>query len=276
MNYSTFMVHLDLSAPNENLLRVTADLAQRFEARVVGVAACQPMRITDSQSYVSGDLVEADRAEIEKETNEAEARFRAVLQGRVSSLEWRSAVSIVALAEYVAQQARIADLLVTAPDRGWSRIDSSRHVGVGDLVMRVGRPVLIVPPEVDRLSSDSVVIGWKDTRETRRAVVDALPLLKQAGRVTVVEIAADAEMAAARAHLADVVEWLRRHDVAAEALAVPATGNDGARLHAIAEEKGAGVLVAGAYGHNRLREWVLGGVTHDLLLRPARCSLVPH
>ena len=196
-----------------------------------------------SQAYVSGDLVEADRAEIEKETNEAEARFRAVLQGRVSSLEWRSTVSIVALAEYIAQQARVADLLVTAPGRGWSPIDSSRRVDVGDLVMRVGRPVLIVPPEVDRLSSDSVVIGWKDTRETRRAVVDALPLLKQADRVTVVEIAADAEMPAARAHLADVVEWLGRHDVAAEALAMPATGNDG--VQAPRHRRGEGRRCAG-------------------------------
>ena len=91
-----------------------------------------------------------------------------------------------------------------------------------------------------------------------------------------VEIAADVEMADARDHLEDVVMWLKRHGVGANSLTVPATGDDAAQLDAIARDKDAGLLVAGAYGHNRLREWVLGGVTRDLLLRPRRCSLVSH
>lgn len=53
-------------------------------------------------------------------------------------------------------------------------------------------------------------------------------------------------------------------------------GEDGHQLHTVAQERNAGVIVAGAYGHSRVREWVLGGVTRDLLLRGGRCALVSH
>ncbi len=276
MTYSTLMAHLDLGVPNEGLLRVTADLAERFKARVIGIAACQPMQITYGDGYMSGDVIEQDRAEIEKETNKAEARFNAVLHGKIANLEWRSTVSYLSLADYVAQQARATDLLITGPDQKGSPLDSSRRVNIDDLVMRAGRPVLIVPPSVDGLKLESVAVGWKDTRETRRAVADALPFLKQAGRVTVIEVAAEDELPAARDRLRDVVDWLKQHDIAAKSVASPSTGDDGAQLDAIARNNDASLLVAGAYGHNRLREWVLGGVTRDLLLRPGRCSLVSH
>lgn len=73
------------------------------------------------------------------------------------------------------------------------------------LIMQIGRPVLIVPATDRARSFERFMIGWQDTRESRRAVVDALPLLERAVHVAVVEIAADEDLARARAHLADVV-----------------------------------------------------------------------
>lgn len=278
MTYSTLMVHLTLGVSNEALLRLTADMAGRLKAReVIGIAACQPLQVYDEGAlYLSPDIIEQDRAEMEKELKAAEARFRDVLQGKAPELEWRSTVSYSLLADYIAQQMRAADLLITGPDPGGSVLDSTRRVSVADLVMRVGRPVLVVEPETDQLNLDNVVVGWKDSREARRALEDALPLLKMARRVTVVEIALDEEIPAARGRLADIVAWLKRHDISAEAQAASSIGDDATRLGAIAQTLGAGLLVAGAYGHNRLREWVLGGVTRDLLLRPSRCSFVSH
>jgi len=94
--------------------------------------------------------------------------------------------------------------------------------------------------------------------------------------VTVVEIAAEEDLAAARTHLEDVVAWLKRHGIVAKSLAWPSKGDDASRLNAIAQELRADLIVAVAYGHSRLREWVLGGVTRDLLLCADRCSLVAH
>jgi nucleotide-binding universal stress UspA family protein len=180
------------------------------------------------------------------------------------------------LAEYLACQARSTDLFIIGVDRNDSMFDTSRHVNIGDLVMQAGRPVLIVPRTAGTFDLARVVIGWKDTSESRRAVVDALPILKKAMHVSVVEIAAEADLAAARVHLDDVVLWLKRHGVIAESVAAPSTGDDASRLNDIARERRADLIVAGAYGHSRLREWALGGVTRDLLLRADRCSLVSH
>jgi nucleotide-binding universal stress UspA family protein len=276
VTYATLMVHLELGRLHAGLLQIAGDLAQQLHAGVIGIAACQPLQIVYGDGYVSGDLINQDREEIEKEIKEAEAGFRSALQTRVKTLEWRSTGTAALLSDYLARETRSADLLITGVASGAS-VDAARRVNTGDLVMQVGRPVLIVPAAADKLKLERVVIGWKDTRQTQRAVFDALPLLKKAVHVAIVEIATEEELPAARTHLDDVVNWLKRHGVAAEPFASPSTGDDAAGLNAIAQEQGADVLVAGAYGHSRLREWALGGVTSDLLLRPEdRCSLVSH
>jgi nucleotide-binding universal stress UspA family protein len=79
-----------------------------------------------------------------------------------------------------------------------------------------------------------------------------------------------------RTHLQDVVGWLKRHGIEANAVAAPSTGDDATGLKAIAQEQRVDLIVAGAYGHSRVREWVLGGVTRDLLLRGGPPALVSH
>ena len=276
MTYATLMVHLELGHANAGLLQIAGDLAERFHAGVIGITACQPMQIIYGDGYVPANLVEQDREELDKEIEAAEAEFRSALQTRADSLEWRSAMTVEPLSDYLASEARSADLVITGVDRNISIFDTSRHVDMGDLVMRAGRPVLVVPTAAAKVGLDRVLVGWKDTRETRRAIVDALPILKKAASVTVVEIAVADELVAARARLAQIVGWLERHGVVAQATALPSAGDDADRLDAIAQELRVDLIVAGAYGHNRLREWVLGGVTRDLLLRADRCSLVSH
>ena len=275
MTYATLMVHLQLGRSNANLLRIAGHLAERFQAGVIGVAACQPMQIDYANGYASGALIAQDREELETEIKEAEAEFCSALKTRAGFLDWRSTVTFIALSDYLAREARWADLVITGVTSG-ALLDGSRRMSTGDFIMQAGRPVLIVPPAADTLALERLVIGWKDTRETRRAALDALPLLKKATHVSVVEIATEADLAAARTHLEDVAGWLKRHGVVAELLASPSTGDDTARLNAIAEDQGADLVIAGAYGHNRVREWAFGGVTRDLLLRADRCSLLSH
>ncbi len=276
MTYSTLMAHMELGHSNANLLRIAGDLAQRFDAAVIGIAICQPMQIIYSEGYVPGDLIAQDREQREKEIDAAEAEFRDMLQSRVSRLEWRSEVTPDPLAGYLAREARSADLIITGVDNNASLFDHSRHVNVGDVVMQAGRPVLVVPTAASEVRLDSAMVGWKDTRETRRAIADALPFLQKAARITIVEIADEQDLEEARSRLDDVVRWLSLHGVVAEPVARLSTGEDAQQLHAIAVEHRAGVIVAGAYGHSRVREWVLGGVTRDLLLRAGRCALVSH
>ena len=275
MSYATLMVNLAPGRQNAGLLKVTAELAERFGAGVVGIAARQPLQMVYGDGYVAGDAYQQDRDDTTQELRATEAEFRAALQGRVAFMEWRSAEVFAYLGDYLAREARCADLVLTSANTG-DLFDASRAVHTGDLILQTGRPVLVVPSAATTLALDHVLIGWKDTREARRAVSDALPMLKKATKVSVVEIAAKDDLTAAGRQVHDVLGWLRHHGIEATGSAQLSTGDDATALYAIGQDTGIDVVVAGAYGHSRLREWVLGGVTRDLLLSANRCSLVSH
>jgi nucleotide-binding universal stress UspA family protein len=141
--------------------------------------------------------------------------------------------------------------------------------------MQAGRPLLVVPDSCNWLDLRRLLIGWKDTAEARRAAADALPILRKATDVTVVEIVEEpADRAAALSRVRDVVAWLSRHGVRASELVPQQCGEAATQLERIASDLGAGVVIAGAYGHSRLREWILGGVTRRLINPSNRCSLL--
>jgi nucleotide-binding universal stress UspA family protein len=274
MTYATLMVLLQPGKANAMLLQVTGDLAERFHAGVIGAAACRPLEVVCRESAVPAPLFEADRKEIDRALKAAEAEFRNALRDRARRLEWRPRVTVLPLSDYLAGEARGADLIVTGIDKDAPPLDPTRQVDACDLVMQAGRPVLLVPAAVAKASFDRVLVGWKDTAESRRAIVDALPFLARAAHVTVAEIVASEELAEARTRLADVVCWLKHHGIEAQPVAAAVRGTHAQALAVIADEHKADLVVAGAYGHSRLGEWVLGGVTIDLLLRTDRCSLL--
>jgi nucleotide-binding universal stress UspA family protein len=143
--------------------------------------------------------------------------------------------------------------------------------------MEAGRPLLVVPDPVDWLDPRSVLVGWKDTPEARRAIVAALPMLRKAKDVVVAEIVeAEDGQAAAVKRVRDVVRWLSRHGVSASELVAPHERDATVQLDALAANVGARMVVAGAYGHSRFRELVLGGMTQYLITQTTRCALLSH
>lgn len=275
MSYATLMVHLELGKSNAGLLKVAGDLAERSHSRVLAVAACQPLLATSAAAgYISGEVVEMDEAEIEKEAREAQVELKDLLGHRAAQVDWRCVSTAEALANFVCREARSADLILTAPDHGGSLFPNTRRVKIADLVMHAGRPVLLVPEGIEHLSLDRVLLAWKDSREARRAALDAIPLLELAGHVTVAEVVPEDEAAAAHKRLADVIGWLAAHGIPAEPLIKISHGSDAEAVAELAHADRAGVVVAGAYGHSRLHEWILGGVTMDLLMNPNRVTLL--
>ena len=275
MSYKSILVNLQLGKTNGGVLAVAGDLAERFNAHVLGVAMYRPLQVCETEAYLMSDLAARDREGRQREIAAAEQEFRMMMEGRAKSLGWHAGMTNKTLAAAVVDHARSADLVVAGADRDRSLFDTPSRLGPGDLVMQAGRPVFVVPDTVERLSLDHVLVGWKDGPEARRAIADALPLLAKAGRVTVVEITPEAELASARSHLNDVVVWLGLHGITAEAL--PVVGADApARLRHLVAELKADLIVAGAYAHSRLQEWIMGGVTRDLLLHTDLCSMVSH
>jgi nucleotide-binding universal stress UspA family protein len=122
-----------------------------------------------------------------------------------------------------------------------------------------------------------VLVAWKDVREARRAVSDALPILARARDVTIAEIPErGTHRADALLHVADVAAWLLGHGIVASTVVPESAAGVTEQLDRIAADVGASAVIAGAYGHSRFSEWILGGVTRRLIDPSGRCSLLSH
>lgn len=273
MSYSTLLVHLDAGGPNSHVLNVAAGLAQQYDAQVIGIAACQTLQAASLVGDFTGDSIALAREAAMDALSAVEAEFHAFPALKPCALDWRSLSTTDSIWQTVANEARCADLIITSARRGASS-NAGQHADAGKLVINAGRPVLIVPDSPATCRFTRVVVTWAETRECRRAVADALPILKRAERVVVLNIAR--EPAGTEGPGKDVVAWLARHGISADQIVARASDDVAATLAVIAAEQDAELIVAGAYGHNRLREWAFGGVTHDLLLRDRRCVLLSH
>jgi nucleotide-binding universal stress UspA family protein len=273
MDYKTVMVGLALDRPNDACLRVAGDIAERFGAQVIGVAASDlrpPMYFADGN--FAQKLLDEEATAIQRRLSELEAEFRASVERRASAVEWRSARSLPV--PYMLQQARAADILVIGA-RPETLVDPTAAPDPSDLVMQAGRPLIVVPSTVEWLDLRSVLVAWKDVREARRAVFDALPILAAAKEVTIAEIPEqDGRHADAMSHVGDVAAWLRGHGIAANTVVPEKAGGVTGQLENIAAHVGAGAVIAGAYGHSRFREWVLSGVTRHLATESRRCAFL--
>jgi len=277
MTLATVMVSLAFDASNDARLEVAGQLTERFDAGIVGIGAAQfspPLYFTAGQ--MAQDLIEQGQESIRERLAELETQFRQVIKNRAKYVDWRSALDFPT--RFVVQEARCADIVVTG---GLSPAfsDAFARASPKDLVMQTGRPLLIVPDGASWLDLRTVLVAWKDTTEARRAIADSLPLLRQAKNIVVAEIPeADGERSSAQARVGDVIAWLSRHGLIASTR-VPER-SDGAgptqQLDIIANDLGAGLIVAGAYGHSRFRELVLGGMTQHLVTQSVRCVLLSH
>ena len=274
MSYKSIFAHALVGHDNANVFAVSGQLAAIFDTNITGISGAQLTR-PFSEMPMFADTMQYQREAAEKALKQAEEDFRTAFRAGNFNLSWRSCCDFWPVAEFLAQEARAADLIVTSPEAGTflERLDETH---IGPLVLKAGRPVLIVPREHRHLKLDKVVVAWKDSREARRAVVDALPLLQKADTVSVVEVCSPGLVKEAHQRTADVAQWLKLHGVTAHGIAEPSELSDIEGLRARLRNKGCDLLVAGAYGHTRLREWAFGGVTMDILLPASHCTLVTH
>lgn len=272
MTYSTLLVHLDGARSNAAVLDAAATLAMQYDSRVIGIAACQPVPIGAGHGYLDSAIAVLERDIVIDELARTKVEFYAHAGLKPHVLEWRAIPALINVAHIVAGEARCADLIVTSA--GPTPGDPATHADTGDLILRAGRPVLVVPDADVTADFQTIVVAWTDTRECRRAITDALPMFHRANRVILVE-ASDDPIGAGKG-IKDVIGWLKQHGIDADRINSRINGTPTETLAAIATEVKADLVVAGAYGHSRIREWAFGGVTRDLLLQERRCTLLSH
>jgi len=267
MSYKTILVHCDASRTVGSRLAAAANVAQRFEARLVGLHAREPFEVV---SFVDGGmpigtLMEAYQAGCDAAEKTAQSAYDKATSGRNFPSEWR--VTEAFSDDALAVNSRYADLLVVG------QADPDDPAGGRDdlpeaMVFATGRPVLVVP-QIGALSSvgKTVMLCWNASRESARAAADALPFLLAADKVIVLvvdpEVSADGH---GQEPGADVALWLARHGVKVTVQRdVAADARIGEVILSRAADFGADLIVMGVYGHSRLREMVLGGVSRTLL-----------
>lgn len=246
-------------------LAFAAALAKSLSAELtgVGVQAFSPyIASTGAFGYVDAGAIQAIRDEIDREILEAKTLFQSTTSDVGISGEWRQAVDDPV--DVIARLSRSADVII-ATQRS-SSDGSAATAEPGDLLVSSGRPVLVVPDEPKPLTLGTAIFAWKDGREARRALSSALPFLQQMKSVIVCEISRPDSLDDAQIRTGEIVSYLKLQGIEAKAKATQmGHGRVSAQLVDIAKSEGADLIVAGAYAHPRIREWVFGGVTQDLL-----------
>ena len=264
MNYKTLMVHLQFGQSNDAVLQAAKLISNHASAAIIGVMAEQQTQMVYGRGYATLDFFDREQAHLEEKIASEEPKLNAALKDNAKCVEWRSQVSMEPATDFIVANARSVDLIITgiAPSDVYEGPNTA-HAGA--IVMQAGRPILAVPVNNTEFKLDNILVGWKDTREARRAIVDALPILKMATNVTVLEIAEKDGEEAAYKRLQEVINWLKSHDVLATTLVAIADDADAIQFIQIANQIQPDLVVIGAYGHSRFREWVLGGITNELL-----------
>jgi nucleotide-binding universal stress UspA family protein len=243
MPYAVLMVYVEADAPPEQRVRLAANLADKFTATLIGLSALAIPPPIMANGMVMDEMTDVDIKLMEAKLADRGNWFRSIAGEDHQEMEWRSVLDLPT--EALAREARSADLVVIgrvkAPGSAYTALDP------GEALLRMGRPTLVVPEGVTTLRAEHVVIGWKDTREARRAVQDSLPFLQEATRVTTVEACKADEEKTALGHLDDVTRYLTRHRIkGGPKVMLEQKGSGAAQLIRIAQEERADLLVTGA------------------------------
>jgi len=277
MTISNLLVHVDATVHSDARVQVAAELAKRFNARLSGLYVIEPdpVEVIMPVDANFGGTASQARARSEARENPCEAHFNGCLRIKSLTGEWHSARGEAEV--LVSRQARLTDLTVAGQSDPDDPLDNASGVAARTL-LESGRPVLMVPyaGRFDSLGAN-VVVAWKETREAARALNDALPFLQIASTVTILAInPAEEPENVAKAGQA-VLAHLATHGVKAQFARV-----DGSELSAgelilnRCFDLGADLLVAGGYGHSRVRERILGGVTRTLFEQMTVPVLLSH
>jgi nucleotide-binding universal stress UspA family protein len=261
MSFKTIIVHVDDDEQSTSRVKFAAALAQAQSARLIGVAAftIPPPTVGAAGFAVTVPIGEALSKSVTDRLKEFQAEFTKQ-SAAAGEAEWRSAIDIPN--SFLAENARAADLVIAGSSATADSASTFRRVDIGDLIMRIGRPVLVPAADAEQLDADTVLVAWRDSREARRALRDALPFLV-AAREVVVATVDDRTTETIRESLDDALAFLSGHGVAARTQIL--NGAAPAAIVEAAARTGAGLIVSGGYGHSRLREWAFGGVTRTLL-----------
>lgn len=279
MPYKTILVHLSSDARARASLGFAIALAERFEAHLIGLYVFPAYPLTPPVPLPFGaEIAGQIRGAIKQEAEKVKAVFDEMTAAQHFVSEWRVVTTERRPPDQVVlEHARAADIVIASQaDPSWKWSDLLDFPDT--LALGAGRPVIVVPNfgRHDRLPR-IVTVAWNSRKEAARAVADALPLLQAADAVNVLTVRDGKPLPEGHLPDTEIAAALARHGVKvdlADVIATEYTVGEEIRVRAI--DRGADMLVMGCYGHSRMREFALGGVTRHMLREMTMPILFSH
>jgi nucleotide-binding universal stress UspA family protein len=271
MGYRTILTYLPNEWQAAAAIEAAAVLARRSNAHLTGLYVVPLMRLYATAPYGGADATAELLAQHEAfhaaQAEAVRALFERKVAGDTFTAAWAKVdSSFVDPLETIMEHGRTAELIVATQD---DPEEPDMATGIAQrLMMNVGRPVLMVPARATVTSiGRDITVGWNGSRESARAVFDALPLLREAEMVHLVWVDPRVDPGESPSRAADALAaTLARSGVTCEAVQGSSQGRDvGDELLQRVADYGSDLLVMGGYGHSRLHQWVFGGVTRKVL-----------
>jgi len=262
------VVFTDNRSDAASILEFAGLLAEENGARLISVFIQPLPELIPPQTFARGpgirEVIETQQSQLEGTEARHRALFEDVVRRRgIPRSEWRS---LSHWSSELAVPAYYADLVVIArPERAGQTSDPP---GLAEsLLLSSGRPIILFPPGGKASRIRRILVGWNATREAIRAVADAVPLLARADAVEVLIVDYQRQRARHGQEAgAQIARRLAGLGAQVEVQRLSSEGKDvGHLLLSQAVEFRADLLIMGAYGHSKLREWMFGGVTRTVL-----------
>lgn len=257
------LVTLNHSTQLNHRLQAALDLTDRFDAHLTGIYAERPMDFAYYGDVMGTVAIESIQQQREEHMQQVEQEFTKAVVLRESKCTFLA--DRVTGYQSLFAQAAVSDLIICEQNNPNSP-ETTDTALTEDLIMRTGKPVMVIPYIGCRPTmGQSILVAWDHSREASRAVHDAIPFLQNAEAVNIVSVVKKDS----RQHeiaTADLAEHLARHNI--NVVAQDMVRNEvpvAETLLSRIADTGADMLVMGAYGHSRLREYTFGGVTRTLL-----------
>lgn len=267
------LVHVDGTAAGRRRIAYAFNFAERHQARLTGLHVTAPV---DVPPYYRPSLLEQVATALEQQSQQnAQASaelFKAAAAKHSVDVLWQAMDG--GMAREICKLARWSDLVIVGQYEREGTAERHPLSLAEDVARECGRPVLVVPAQIENGALGRALIAWDGGREVARALHDALPLLRQAKAV--VEIATIDDRPSSGG-LQPLLDHLRRHEVAIEGdVHLRATGSTASALVDRVKQGHFDLLVMGAYGHPVWLEFLFGGTTPAALLNASSPVLVSH
>jgi len=267
----TILVPIGHDAGAEKRIKFAAELANKYDAHIQALHVLTPagdmFKYTPVEAYTAEAFDQYER-DLQLEAEKYREKYEKQLKSAGVRYDWCQQQGN--MLDFLNLHSRTADLTILT-QKG-DTLDDIMGV-MNDFIIESGIPAIIIPETGASVDYKNILVAWDGGQQCAKATHDAVPILKNAEKVTVLTIAEDKKNQLPEA---DICVKLARHGINAEALTVTDANSISKCIVETADNVGADLIVAGAWGHRRLREIIFGGVTKSLLSNQKHSIYLSH